>query len=82
MSKALSADSRERVVAVIAGGASRRAAAHSGGRPLSAIRWAPLARKVAERTLHDLWNTIGRVVAIFTPAECANYFAAARYGPD
>jgi hypothetical protein len=34
MSKALSADLRERVVAVIAGGASRQAAARSGRAPI------------------------------------------------
>jgi transposase len=41
-----------------------------------------MLRQAAERTLHDLWNTIGRVVATFTPDECANYFAAAGYDAD
>jgi transposase len=38
-----------------------------------------LLRKAAERTLDGLWNAIGRIVDIFTPGECANYFAAAGY---
>lgn len=45
MSKALSVDLRERVVAAIAGGASCRAAAvHFGVSASSAIRWASLVR--------------------------------------
>lgn len=39
-------------------------------------------RKAAQRTLDDLWATIGRIVEAFTPAECANYFAAAGYDAD
>ena len=39
-------------------------------------------RKAAERTLEGLWDTIGRIVETFTPAECANYFAAAEYDAD
>jgi transposase len=42
---------------------------------------APL-RRAAERTVDSLWTTIGRLVATFSPAECANYFAAAGYDPD
>ncbi len=38
-----------------------------------------LLRKAAERTLEGLWTTIGRLVDVFTPSECANYFAAAGY---
>ena len=41
-----------------------------------------LLRKAAERTLHGLWTIIGRLVETFTPAECANYFAAAGYDAD
>ena len=36
-----------------------------------------LLRKAAERTVDGLWNAIGRLVDVFTPQECANYFAAA-----
>ena len=47
MSKALSVDLRERVVAAVAAGSScRAAAARFGVSPASAVRWAALARKV------------------------------------
>ena len=29
------------------------------------------------RTIPGLWDAIGRLIDTFTPAECANYFAAA-----
>lgn len=29
-----------------------------------------------------LWNTVGDIVKLFEPQECANYFAAAGYDPD
>lgn len=38
-------------------------------------------RKAAERTVDGLWNAIGRVIDLFTPAECTNYFKAAGYDP-
>ncbi len=38
-----------------------------------------MLRKTATRTVEGLWNAIGRIVDTFTPAECANYFAAAGY---
>ena len=38
-----------------------------------------LLRKAAERTIEGLWTTIGRLLDLFTPTECANYFAAAGY---
>ncbi len=38
-----------------------------------------LLRKAAERTVEGLWTAIGRLLKAFTPAECANYFAAAGY---
>ena len=41
-----------------------------------------LLRKAAERTVDGLWATIGRLVDVFTPQECANYFAAAGYDAD
>ena len=46
-----------------------------------------LLRKAAERTVEELWTTVGRLLdaftpAEFTPAECANYVAAAGYDPD
>jgi transposase len=41
-----------------------------------------MMRARAERTIAALWNAIGLVVELFTPAECANYFRAAGYEPD
>ena len=38
-----------------------------------------LLRKAAERTVEGLWRTIGRLVDLFTPPECARYFEAAGY---
>jgi transposase len=38
-----------------------------------------LLRKAAKRTIDALWTEIGEIVALFKPAECANYFAAAGY---
>lgn len=41
-----------------------------------------LLRKAAEPTLDGLWDAIGNIIDLFTPNECANYFAAAGYEPD
>ncbi|ESZ04472.1 transposase, partial [Mesorhizobium sp. L2C085B000] len=41
-----------------------------------------LMRAKAERTITALWDAVGAVVDLFTPAECANYFKAAGYEPD
>jgi transposase len=38
-----------------------------------------LLRKAAERTVDALWTAIGRILDLFTPTECVNYFAAAGY---
>lgn len=38
-----------------------------------------LLRKAAERSIAGLWNAIGRLLKLFTPNECQNYFAAAGY---
>jgi transposase len=38
-----------------------------------------LLRKTVERSISGLWNAIGRLLKHFTPTECQNYFAAARY---
>jgi hypothetical protein len=38
-----------------------------------------LLRKAAERTVDGPWTAIGRLVDLFTAAECRNYFAAAGY---
>jgi transposase len=39
-------------------------------------------RKVAARTIDDLWNAIADALPQFTPKECANYFTAAGYEPE
>ena len=39
-------------------------------------------RKAAEPTVDGLWDAIGHIIDLFTPSECANYFAAAGYEPD
>jgi transposase len=41
-----------------------------------------LLRKAAERTVDALWDTIGTLIQVFTPTDCANFFAAAGYEPD
>src|SRR6202795_3206020 len=41
-----------------------------------------LLRKAAERTVDGLWTAIGRIVDLFIPDECRNYFANAGYDPD
>jgi transposase len=38
-----------------------------------------LLRKAAERTMSGLWDTIGRLLDLFLPHECRNYFNAAGY---
>ena len=42
---------------------------------------APL-RNAAERTVDGLWTAIGRIIDLFSPAECANSFSACGYQPD
>jgi transposase len=39
-------------------------------------------RARAERSVGALWNSVGDIVKLFEPQECANYFAAAGYDPD
>jgi transposase len=36
-------------------------------------------RKAAERTVSGLWDAIGRLIDLFTPQECTNFYAAAGY---
>ena len=38
-----------------------------------------LLRKAAERTVDGLWNAIGRLLNLFSPAKCANYLANSGY---
>jgi transposase len=41
-----------------------------------------LLRKAAVRTVDQLWDAIARIIQTYSPAECANYFAAAGYDAD
>lgn len=41
-----------------------------------------MLRKAGERTVSGLWNLIGRLVDIFQPDECANYFKSCGYEPE
>lgn len=41
-----------------------------------------LLRAKAERTIAALWDTVGSLIDLFTPAECANYFKPAGYDPE
>jgi transposase len=39
-------------------------------------------RKAVERTIHGLWKVIGRILDLYSPQECANYFTACGYDAD
>ena len=41
-----------------------------------------MLRKASERTVSGLWDLIGRLVDLFQPRECANYFSSCGYDPD
>jgi transposase len=41
-----------------------------------------LLRKAGERTVSGLWDLIGKLVDLFQPHECANYFRSCGYDPD
>jgi len=41
-----------------------------------------MLRKAAERTVAGLCNLIGKLVDLFQPAECTNYFSSCGYEPD
>nr|WP_087000566.1 hypothetical protein [Rhizobium sullae] len=36
----------------------------------------------AARSVEALSDTVGKIIALFKPQECADYFAAATYDPD
>ena len=40
-----------------------------------------LLRTAATRTRDDLWDEVGRLIGLFTPTECCDYFTAAGYEP-
>lgn len=39
-------------------------------------------RKAEEQTVNTLWDLIGKLVGIFQPMECANYFRSCGYEPE
>jgi transposase len=41
-----------------------------------------LMRAKAERTVEALWQAVGKLIPLFHPAECVNYFKAAGYDAD
>jgi transposase len=41
-----------------------------------------MLRKAGERSVSGLWDLIGRLVDIFKPTECANYFSSCGYEPE
>ena len=41
-----------------------------------------MLRKAAERTVEGLWDLIGKLVDLFQPAECTNYFSSCGYDPE
>jgi len=42
-------------------------------------KYKALLRKAAERTVEGLWQAIGRIADLFSPAECRNFFNNAGY---
>ena len=38
--------------------------------------------KAEERTVNGLWSLIGKLIDIFQPDECANYFIPCGYEPE
>jgi transposase len=41
-----------------------------------------ILKRIAARTVDDLWQAIAQALDIFTPGECRNFFAAAGYVPE
>ncbi|MCI4592207.1 IS630 family transposase [Sphingobium sp. BYY-5] len=41
-----------------------------------------MLRKAGEHTVSGLWALIGKLVDLFQPQECANYFSSCGYDPD
>ena len=41
-----------------------------------------MLRKAGERTVRGLWDLIGKLVDIFQPVKCANYFSSCGYDPN
>lgn len=41
-----------------------------------------LLRARAKRNIEALWDTVGEIVPLFKPKECANYFTSCGYDPE
>ena len=41
-----------------------------------------LLRRAGERSLEATWQRVGKVMDLFTPEECANYFKNAGYASE
>jgi transposase len=41
-----------------------------------------MLRKIGERPVNGLWHLLGKLVDIFQPRECANYFTLCGYEPE
>ena len=41
-----------------------------------------MLRKAGERTVSGRWDLIGKLVDLFRPQECANYFSSCGYDPE
>ena len=39
-------------------------------------------KRLAARTVDSLWRGVGETLELFSKQECANFFAAAGYGPN
>jgi transposase len=74
MSKALSLDLRERVLPPYSPDFNPIEKAFA--------KLEAALRKAAQRTVDELWDTIGRRVDAFTPEECANSFTACGHDAD
>ena len=48
----------------------------------ASARLKAMLRKAGERTVSGLWSLIGKLVDLFQPQECTNYFSSCGYDPD
>ncbi len=91
MGRPLAMHLRSRLLAAMNGGMSCRGAAGARVKFLPPYgpdfipiekafsRLKAMLRKIGERTVNGLWDLIGRLVNIFQPDECANYFSSCGY---
>jgi transposase len=46
------------------------------------FRLKAMLRQIDQRTVNGLWSLSGKLVEIFQPAKCANYFSSCEYDLD